>query len=99
MMSQPEKVCVICGESCAGQARIKDAKGNYAHRACAEAKKTSRPAPEPAPAGDVGMDALWDDLPEVEEPVAMGAPSMCPVKTVNYSCDNIFIIKDIESIT
>lgn len=41
-MSQGEKICVHCGQSCANQARVKDGKGNYAHTACAEKHKNAK---------------------------------------------------------
>ncbi len=80
MVNQPEKVCVICGQSCAGQPRIKDAQGNYAHRACVDAKiAQEHHQQEQLPVDDAGMEGMWDDLPEVEEPAApAGAPGMCP---------------------
>jgi phosphate/sulfate permease len=41
-MSQGEKICVHCGQSCDGQPRVKDAHGNYAHTACAEQQKKAQ---------------------------------------------------------
>ncbi len=69
-MSTGEKICVICGESCAGQPRIKNDKGQYAHQACVKAKQEQA---EPEPVGieddDLyddalggGMDDLFDDI-------------------------------------
>lgn len=64
-----EKVCVLCGQSCAGQARIKNAQGQYAHQACAQAQQ-AKAAASGAPARvDLGRDdddlmgALLEDLP------------------------------------
>lgn len=51
-MSDIIKPCVVCGKSCEGLKRVKDAKGRYAHVACAEMvarKKAGRQLP-PAPA-------------------------------------------------
>ncbi len=31
---QPEKICAVCGMSCAGQPRTKDVKGRYFHKEC-----------------------------------------------------------------
>lgn len=72
-MSQGEKICVHCGESCAGQARLKDAKGNYAHKACAEQRSggggqavaAPQQAQRAAPAGEAGsMAAILSDIDE-----------------------------------
>ncbi len=71
MSEKPLKPCAICGGECEGKARIKDAKGRYMHRTCAEAKKATggslsdgakkRANPyQAAPAGGV-MDMLVDD--------------------------------------
>lgn len=82
-MSQIERVCVICGQSCAGQARIKDTKGNYAHKACVEQKQTGQDhaAEQDALHADDGlgggMDDLWEDLEPIE-PEAVAAASGCP---------------------
>lgn len=87
-MSQTEKVCVLCGQSCAGEPRIKDAKGNYAHRACAEQQQKAKQAElaenEALYADESiddgfgeGMDDLWDDI-EPTEAEAGGAASACP---------------------
>ena len=45
-MADGEKICVLCGQSCVGQPRIKNEKGQYAHRACVQAKQeqTQEPA-------------------------------------------------------
>lgn len=73
-MNQIEKACVFCGQSCVGHARIKDAKGHYAHKTCAE--KHSKPQsvePEPGLTDDGlgaglggGMDDLLGDLEPIE---------------------------------
>lgn len=82
-MSGVVKECVFCGQSCAGQPRIKDAKGRYAHRACAEQQQQAKQAEPDNQAmyaddgfGD-GMDDLWDDIEPVEQDVG-GAVSGCP---------------------
>jgi hypothetical protein len=64
-MAEVEKPCVHCGQSCAGQARVRDAKGRYAHQACAEkhqgAARGSRAAP--ATGDDAGtMAAILSDI-------------------------------------
>lgn len=41
-----EKLCIICGEDCAGRPRLKDSKGQYACQACVESKKRPRQAPK-----------------------------------------------------
>lgn len=69
-MSQGEKICVHCGQSCAGQARVKDAKGNYAHTACAEQVKgkgtqgTPRAPAKPEQAGS--MAAILADIDDAD---------------------------------
>ncbi|MBO6513656.1 MAG: hypothetical protein JJ974_06815 [Phycisphaerales bacterium] len=67
-MSQIEKKCVFCALSCAGQPRIKDADGNYAHKACAEKHQAKQHAIEQEELGlspeEPEMSAFLDDLPE-----------------------------------
>ncbi|MDX9912511.1 MAG: hypothetical protein RBS39_11825 [Phycisphaerales bacterium] len=72
-----EKVCGICGQSCANQPRMKDAQGRYAHKACFEKKMQERQTTgralvtesEPV-AADVGLglpeDESWLLPPEPE---------------------------------
>lgn len=57
-MGDSEKICVLCGQSCVGQARIKNEKGQYAHQACVKAKQEQAQEPELAA---VGEDDLYDD--------------------------------------
>lgn len=88
-MSDHEKICILCGKSCAGQARIKNGKGQYAHQACAEAKQASKEkTPSPIESGSLyeedayndalggGMDDLLGDLSVQEEPA--GSSVACP---------------------
>jgi hypothetical protein len=42
MMSEGDKICVLCGKSCAGETRIKNEKGRYAHQACVQAKQQQK---------------------------------------------------------
>ncbi len=42
-MSMIEKQCVFCGESCVGHPRIKNEKGQYAHKECAESQHPANP--------------------------------------------------------
>lgn len=67
-MSQTEKQCVYCAESCAGQPRIKDANGNYAHKACAAEHQTKQAAPVEEPLDlspeEPEMSSFLDDLPK-----------------------------------
>lgn len=44
MPGAPEKVCVICGQDCAGKPRVKDPQGRYSCKSCHEAA-TVRKAP------------------------------------------------------
>lgn len=50
-MSDLLKLCVVCGENCAGQPRTKDAQGQYYHKECfereLEARKSRRAAANP----------------------------------------------------
>jgi len=97
-MSNIEKKCIVCGQSCAGQPRIKDASGNYAHRACAEkhqAKqdaKAKQPEIEPldlSPEEEPGMADFLDDLPSdsSDQPPAMRAA--CPSCGTSVSSDSM----------
>jgi len=83
-MADGEKLCVLCGESCVGKPRIKNAQGQYAHSACVEARKNnSQAAQEPQyedalGLGDEGMDDLLGDI-GMEEPAPMGhGANACP---------------------
>ncbi len=93
-----EKQCVICGQSCAGKPRIKDASGNYAHRTCADkhqSKKSTEPVQpeiEPldlSPEDEPEMAAFLDDLPSdsADEPSAMRAA--CPGCGTSVSSDSM----------
>jgi len=99
-MSNIEKKCVICGQSCAGQPRIKDASGNYAHKACAQkqqAKQQTKAAQteiEPldlAPEEEPEMAAFLDDLPSESEPSA-GIRAACPACGTSASADAIVCV-------
>lgn len=54
------KLCVICGEDCAGMPRTKDAQGQYYHKECfereLEARKRRRAAVNPEPPPVAGFD-------------------------------------------
>ncbi len=69
-MTQGDKICVQCGQSCAGQARVKDAKGNYAHTACVEklnrkgTQGGTRSSTKPEQAGS--MAAILADIDEAD---------------------------------
>lgn len=91
-MSTIEKQCVICGDTCVGQPRIRNEKGQYAHRACAEAKQaamqTAKPEPmqnEPDPDlaalgfDDDGFGDMSDLLPDTPpEPQQPAMRAACP---------------------
>lgn len=90
-MSSIEKQCVLCGDSCVGQPRIKNEKGQYAHRACAEAqqksKQQAKPTPDPELAAlgfdDDGFGDMGDLLPDTPiEPQQPAMRAACP------SCGN-----------
>eukprot|EP00913_Durusdinium_trenchii_P006311 g5923.t1 len=87
-MSAPQaKTCVICGQDCAGLPRLKNDKGQYAHKACVTNKQTPQPNHEPeadpyALDDDAGlaMDDLLGDLDPTDN--APGPRAACP------SCGN-----------
>lgn len=72
-MGDAEKICVLCGESCAGQPRIRNEQGRYAHKACIASKEEQ----EPALYEDAGLDDLFDDLAP-EDQNTIGAANACP---------------------
>lgn len=59
MPTEGDKICVLCGQSCAGQPRTKNERGQYAHQACAKAKQDAAKA-SPAPAGPGSVAAMAD---------------------------------------
>ena len=87
MMSQGEKLCVICGESCAGLPRIKNERGQYAHKACVESKQKEQALREEDAIG-LEEDGMYDDalgggmddlLGDLEEQSAYeGTTAACP---------------------
>ncbi|MBL4810317.1 MAG: hypothetical protein JKY43_09725 [Phycisphaerales bacterium] len=100
-MSDIEKKCIICGQSCAGQPRIKDASGNYAHKACAQKQmskkstKAAQPEIDPldlSPEEEPEMASFLDDLPSTSdiEPSAMRAA--CPGCGASVSSDSMICI-------
>ncbi|MEZ6242959.1 MAG: hypothetical protein R3B57_07945 [Phycisphaerales bacterium] len=77
-----QRICRICGQDCSDRPRVKDAKGRYYCRACAEsvaARKKTAPPPPPDPEPlDLSLDEP-DDIaiePEVEPP--RRAAGLCP---------------------
>ncbi|MDY7107867.1 MAG: hypothetical protein SYC29_04445, partial [Planctomycetota bacterium] len=90
--ARPRKICVICGQDCAGQPRTKDAKGRYYHTACyeeakraVEAKRAAAGAPPPPPPEeevvnllDEAADAPAPDASPIVAPTASGATRLCP---------------------
>ncbi len=69
-MSTGDKVCILCGDSCAGQPRIKNEKGQYAHRACVDQKMKSKAEPEPVIEDDYS-DALGGDMDDLLGDIAV----------------------------
>ena len=70
MSEQPSgKICVICGEDCAGQSRTKDAKGHYYHQHCYDAAKHAKAAHDAAVAVEAAPPApnLLDQA-DLDEP-------------------------------
>lgn len=85
-MANGEKICVLCGQSCAGQARIKNEKGQYAHQACVKAKQEQQ-APVESHSGDELYDDAYSDslgggmddlLGDLNEENTLGGTSGCP---------------------
>tara|TARA_R110002096_G_scaffold173781_4_gene348316 strand:- start:2283 stop:3380 length:1098 start_codon:yes stop_codon:yes gene_type:complete len=77
-----EKRCIICGTSCAGQPRIKDATGKYAHKACAKQQAKVQPTIQPldlSPEEEPEMAAFLDDLPSPsDQQPTSGIRAACP---------------------
>jgi len=80
------KICVFCGQDCAGQPRGKDPKGRYYHTACRESAHATKPpvvsrAAAPSRSRDVpdisGWDDLGLDLSAAEGNAAVGACPQC----------------------
>lgn len=91
-----EKICALCGQSCAGQPRVRDEKGRYAHQACAAKRKSAPPRPDPTPARDDDnlMNALLDDLPvAVAEPPGGGLRTGCPGCGVALAPDAVVCVR------
>lgn len=59
-MSSQEKICILCGQSCAGQARIKNGKGQYAHQSCAQAKQASKQDAAPVEQSAISSGSLYE---------------------------------------
>jgi len=88
-MSDGEKICVLCGLSCAGQARTKNEQGQYAHMACVKARQEQQQGRVDDGLGDEalygealggGMDDLLGDIdsPEAIDSELGGAAMACP---------------------
>jgi hypothetical protein len=91
-----DKICVVCGKSCAGQPRQKDAQGRYAHTACLPAASgASRQAaargtaPQPrTPQGDDGQaDIVLAGLPE------QSAMVPCPGCGVLHGAEEVVCVR------
>lgn len=61
-MSAIEKQCVLCGQSCAGQPRIKNEQGKYAHQACVKKKQAASEQPAQVEPHGLLDDGLGDGL-------------------------------------
>lgn len=82
--SPAQKTCRICGQDCSDRPRVKDGKGRYYCRECAEAAAESRPArPSPLPRVDHAIDLDLDDPDDVPIEPEANAPRpglvLCPV--------------------
>lgn len=68
------KICVFCGEDCAGQPRGKDPAGRYYHLSCRdEAKHKREEAPTPPPVADDQYGLMGDLLEEESSATAATA--------------------------
>ena len=79
-MPDPLKICMICGEDCAGRPRIKDPKGHYYHRECheeasrkQEAMLRAAPIVDPLDVPEEPEDAGVNMLDELLDGPAFGA--------------------------
>lgn len=80
MSESIEKACVICGRSCAGQPRIKNERGQYAHKACVAQRQRAKSAPPPPGRDDdmLAMDHLLADLDDAPQAQAPAIRTACP---------------------
>ncbi len=60
-MPEIEKQCVVCRKSCVGHPRIKNAQGQYAHRACVDEKGRPKAPAQAKPDPDPDLQALGFD--------------------------------------
>lgn len=72
------KTCVICGEDCAGQPRIKDKKGRYYHKTCYEQAKAKKASPAPPVEAALKPLAIEGDEPGGFDPFGDLADSPAP---------------------
>ena len=101
MSDTPSKRCVICGHDCAGQPRIKNDKGQYAHKACVAKRSQSQSEPQPVPEPEplaldddqgLAMDDLLGDLDTSAAPQSGVQPcpecghAMAPEAVVCMAC-------------
>jgi hypothetical protein len=93
-MNAMEKICVACGQSCAGQPRIKDPAGNYYHKECHERLQAARekrqaqaaPPPVKSPEPVAPLHPPAPEVPPQAQPAAIAdhdlpdqaAPAACP---------------------
>lgn len=86
-MADSDKLCVVCNASCAGMPRIRNEKGQYAHKDCVKAMQaelavqkdgalatTTESDEEFSDAFDGGMDDLLGDIEVQEFDSASGCP-------------------------
>lgn len=76
-MGQGDKICVHCGQSCAGQARVKDSNGNYAHSACAEKHKGAKPGASRQKGGGAEAGTMAAILSDLEDKDMIGGEHSC----------------------
>jgi hypothetical protein len=94
--SSSDKICVICGQNCAGKPRVKDNAGRYYCKACHERAlartrpSTAKPpdvspaAVDPAPDADVF--ALEDILPDPSAAPLPEAPPITSSGSLGHRC-------------
>jgi predicted RNA-binding Zn-ribbon protein involved in translation (DUF1610 family) len=74
-----QKICVVCGENCAGRPRVKDQSGRYRCKTCDEAGAAGQHQPPAGPAKERDPYALEDDAPLTGLPDDVRHPRACPV--------------------
>ncbi len=110
-MSEPAasgKICVVCGQDCAGKPRVKDPQGRYSCKSCHELgfRKTTRPAAVGAGVAKAAAGAKVGAGAGAAKPAAKVAQSAAPVPLAGHEpepegafdgFDNAAILAGLES--